>query len=52
MSLEHGKLCYLLLTEHFGEVVGKVAENLQWGPKPLSYIISSSKISSAKVSEG
>ncbi|RZF32383.1 hypothetical protein LSTR_LSTR001847 [Laodelphax striatellus] len=49
MALSYCKLCSLLLTEHFGEVIGKVAEDLQWGPKLLPNIVSSTGLSTAKV---
>ncbi|XP_022189046.2 DNA-directed RNA polymerase III subunit RPC3 [Nilaparvata lugens] len=49
MALSYCKLCSLLLTEHFGEVIGKVADDLQWGPKLLPNIVSSTGLNTAKV---
>lgn len=51
MSVQFGKVCSLILYEHFGEIVQKVGTDLfKWGPKPLGLIESSTKLPLDKVS--
>ncbi|XP_034239902.1 DNA-directed RNA polymerase III subunit RPC3 [Thrips palmi] len=52
MSVQFSKVCSLILLEHFGEIVEKVGTDLfQWGPKPLTLIASSTKLSIDKVKQ-
>ncbi|KAE8750255.1 hypothetical protein FOCC_FOCC003063 [Frankliniella occidentalis] len=52
MSVLLGKVCSLILEEHFGEIVSKVGTDLfQWGPKPLALVASSTKLSIDKVKQ-
>lgn len=50
MSVQLGKVCSLILFEHFGEIVEKVGTDLfRWGPKPFGLIASSTKLPIEKV---
>lgn len=40
MAIQFGKLCCVILREHFGEVVQKVSNELQWGPSTLHLLVS------------
>ncbi|XP_054265202.1 DNA-directed RNA polymerase III subunit RPC3 [Macrosteles quadrilineatus] len=51
MASEQGRLCSLLIREHFGEVVEKVSNTLHWGPKTLPLIVSSSQLPLSKVKQ-
>ncbi|XP_049835779.1 DNA-directed RNA polymerase III subunit RPC3-like isoform X1 [Schistocerca gregaria] len=52
MSAKYGKLCCLLLLEHFGEIVEKVACDLmKWGTKPLRLIVATTRLPPPKVKQ-
>lgn len=51
MAVQYGKLCSLILEEHFGEVVTKVSNELHWGPRTLSLLTSSTGLPLLKVSK-
>nr|CAD7257047.1 unnamed protein product [Timema shepardi] len=52
MSVQFGKLCSLILLEHFGDIVQKVGYDLfKWGSKPFNLIVNTTGLPISQVKQ-